>query len=135
MHKLRPSAAIDGRDAGASTIGTALGAAVFLAFMLLATHTLLGLYAGSVVSAAAWDGAHHAATHAEDADVDVTTQDVVKQRLGGMQDVSIQLTRTGDDMSVAVGVKRPSFVPAGLKTTGNTMRISRTVHVRAETVR
>ena len=47
-----------GRDeAGTGLIGSAIGITIFLLFMLFAVQVLIGLYASSIVSAAAFDGA------------------------------------------------------------------------------
>src|SRR5680860_29253 len=47
-------------EAGASSIGSVFGVAIFLGFMLLSTQVLIHLYASSTVTAVAFDTARRA---------------------------------------------------------------------------
>lgn len=131
-------------DAGQSLIGTAAGIAVFLAFLMFAVHLAVNLYAGSTVTAHAYD----AATHVAGADIDhgdpgavaaaqARAERDLRTALGGYASRIRRLDWSGttdDVVQLRIVVDNPSFlvftdVGLGVET------IDKTVRVRVERVR
>ena len=110
------------------------GAAAFLAFALLATHVLIGLYTTSVVTSAAWDGARLTATHPDNPDERALAETQIRSSLDGLRGVHVAITTTETNAVAHVSVDRPSFLPAALASDMNALRIDRTASVRLETV-
>jgi Flp pilus assembly protein TadG len=115
-------------ERGTGVVGTAFGAAVFIAFLLLATHTLLSLYASSVVSSTAWDAARMAA----DSDDTASAKANAQTRLHGFKNASVVIDKTTTDVSVRIQADRPMFLPRGLANSSGLGRIDKTVHARVE---
>ena len=119
-------------ERGTGVTSTAFGATVFMAFLLLATHTLLSLYASSVVSSTAWDAARKAAGSGDDiARVD-QIRTTAQSRLQGFKNPSVTIETTTVDVSVHVQVDRPMFLPAALARSSGLGRIDKTVNTRRE---
>jgi hypothetical protein len=119
-------------ERGTGVVGTAFGAAVFMAFLLLATHTLLSLYATSVVTSTAWDAARSVAGSGA-SDAAVVAEVHARERLSGFDNTSVDIQRNATDVSVHVQVDRPMFLPTALARRSGLGRIDKTVHTRAET--
>jgi hypothetical protein len=118
-------------ERGTGVVGTAFGAAVFLAFLLLATHTLLSLYATTVVSSTAWSTARHTAD-SEDTAVIAQAQTDAQARLHGLKNVTVDVNKTPTDVTVHIQADRPMFLPAALAHKSGLGRIDKTVHARTE---
>lgn len=119
-------------EAGTGVVGTFLGAIVFLAFLALAAHTLVGLYATSVLTAITWDEARQAA---QSGDQDAAKRSLLA-RLDGFEDVTVEF---GADIekraTLTVRAERPSLLPTGLMGTAGVSHIERTAVVRSEKLR
>lgn len=119
-------------EKGTGVIGTAFGASAFLAFLLLATHTLLSLYASSVISSTAWDAARSIA-QTGDPIVEESSKTQARQRLHGFKNVSITVNESADDVAVRVQADRPMFLPQSMANASGLGRIDKTIHARNET--
>ena len=130
-------------DRGAGLIGSLAGLLVFLALMLLAVQTLVGLHTRSVVTDAAYEGARRVAGARVDhsdpvavaaAQADAATQ--VRSLLGRFGE-TVELDWSGttsDTVSLTVRARPPGFLWAALRGPGSAL-IDRTVHVRVEELR
>jgi Flp pilus assembly protein TadG len=121
-------------ERGTGVVGTAFGAAVFIAFLLLATHTLLSLYASSVISATAWDAARLAAD-SRASDSQVAAEAKARNRLHGFENVSVDVRQDENGVTVHIQADRPMFLPAALAKSSGLQRFDKTVHARTETWR
>lgn len=122
-------------ERGTGIVGTAFGALVFLAFMTLAAHTLIGLYATSVVTSVAFDDAKQIASNPRDpAQVAASEQDA-QHRLRGFKNVQVNVSENADDVAFHVSVQRPNLLPAALAASTGLATIDRTAHVRPEELR
>ncbi len=128
-------------EAGTGLVGTTVGVTIFLAFLLLATQVLLGLYTTSVVTSVTVDAATDVA-HAVDPTSDVAQQpasEEARRRLGsyatGSGQVELDWTATtGDEVVVTVRAHKMTLLPPSFGAAlGN--RIDRTVRVRTERLR
>jgi hypothetical protein len=120
-------------DAGSGVVSALAGVAAFLAFLLLAAHVIIGLYAVSVVTDAAPTGARAVAGAASSGDDEAAAAAEVKIRaaLGGMgADAEIRWHLGADSVGVTVRVERPGLVPV---LPGRV--IERTVTARREALR
>lgn len=118
-------------ERGTGVVGTAFGAAVFLAFLLLATHTLLSLYASTVVSSTAWTTARRVAD-TDDAAVIAQARTDAQSRLHGLKNVTVDVNKTPTDVTVHIQADRPMFLPAALARKSGLGRLGKTVHARTE---
>lgn len=132
-----------GDDAGTGLIGTISGFLVFLALMLFAVQTLLGLYTRSVVT----DAAHEGARRVAGARVDQTdpaaqawartvAEAEVRRMLGRFGD-GVQLdwsASTDDSVALRVQAQPPGFLWDALRGPGSAL-VDRTVRVRIEETR
>ena len=121
-------------ERGTGVVGTAFGAAVFIAFLLLATHTLLSLYAGTIVTSTAWDTAHVVADVA-DSDRAIVAEQAkadARARLHGFRNADVEVSTTPDDVAVHITVDRPMFLPTAMARNSVLGRIDKTVHTRVE---
>ncbi|WP_130648469.1 hypothetical protein [Egicoccus halophilus] len=117
-------------EQGSSPIGAVFGVGIFLAFLLLATQTLLHLYATSIVSSATFDAARRAAAEDGLGCDEVPAQ--VRARLGS-HGAAARVTCTDDGEQLHVAVTADS--PASLLRVVDARGISRTATVRVERVR
>lgn len=123
-------------ERGTGILGSFFGAIVFLAFLALATHTFVGLYASSVVTAVAWDDARKVATDPGNADAQAAADADIRTRLSGFSDTTVEWkTNSTGDIGLSVGVKRPVLLPKPLVAAAGVDRIQRTVWVREERMR
>jgi hypothetical protein len=90
-------------DAGTGLISLLGGVLVFLVFLLFACHLLLNLYARSVVSGAAFDGAQYLARRGGDARAEAGARDTVAAQVGSAN--LVRVTRGGDQDTVEVTVE------------------------------
>ncbi len=122
-------------ERGTGIVGSFFGAVVFLAFLALAAHTLVSLYATSVVTAVAWDDARRVSRAPNDAAVVASAEDDLHNRLRGFHDVTVQWQSNPEEVGLSVGVKRPVLLPRALVANAGFDRIQRTVWVREERLR
>lgn len=122
------------RDRGTAYVGTLVGSAIFILFLLLGAQTLIHLFASSAVSAAAFDAAEAVAT-----DPDAMPQEIpvaesqARLRLGGLgRRASFRWEEAdADQVVLEVSVRSPGFLPFS----SSLLRVDRTVVVRTETFR
>ncbi len=119
-------------DSGSGLVSSLAGVGAFLAFLFLAVHVIVGLYATSVVTDAATDAARRvagAATTDEDRPAAVAhAEGQIRAALGRMgDDAAIAWSFDGDSVGITVRVSRPGFVRMFGGAT-----IERTVVVRRE---
>jgi Flp pilus assembly protein TadG len=118
-------------DRGSGVVSSLAGVAAFLAFLLLAVHVILGLYATSLVSDAAADAARRVAGTSLTTDPTATAEAQVRKALGRLgEGASVRVTIGDDSVGVTVRVARPGFTRAF----GEGV-IERTVRVRREAPR
>ena len=84
-------------DRGSGVVSSLAGVAAFLAFLLLAVHVIVGLYATSVVTDAAADAARRVAGTALTTDPTAAAEAQVRKALGRLgEGASVRVT-IGDD--------------------------------------
>ena len=128
------------RERGGGLIGTIAGLLVFLALMLFAVQSLVGVYARSMVTDAAYEGARLVAGARVDQDdpgarrsAQVDAEHEVRSLLGGFGD-SISLdwsATTTDTVALTVRARPPGFAFASLGPAATSL-IEKTVRVRVE---
>jgi hypothetical protein len=122
------------------------GALAFLGFLMLAVHTVVGLYATTVLKAASWDAARTAALAQQPSSSAISTGDgtadhtsaeqVLQRRLTGFRHVTIQwLDGPDGNVGVSIAVDRPMLLPRGLVDDERVTRIHHTTWARQESVR
>lgn len=130
-------------DSGAGQISTVAGFLVFLTFLLLATHLLVGLYATTTVTAAAQDGARLVASsnvdHQDPESVRaarMAAEDRVRSLLGSMGEKAVLDWRgsTVNAVVLRVTVPWPGLFPSASSHLRD-LEVDRTVIVRTERVR
>ncbi|HVF73947.1 MAG TPA: hypothetical protein VM938_02765 [Acidimicrobiales bacterium] len=117
---------------GTGIIGTVVGVLIFLSLLLFAVQVLVGLYATTVVSAAAYDAAKTVAGADAGADSRAVAVDGARRRLGRVgEQASFTWGEAPDVVVLTVRAPRPQFLPGGL----GLPDVVRTVRVRVEEVR
>ncbi len=131
------------RDCGGGLIGTIAGLLVFLALMLFAVQSLVGVYARSMVTDAAYEGARLVAGARVDQDdpgarrsAQVDAEHEVRSLLGGFGDtISLDWSATtSDTVALTVRARPPGFAFASLGPAATSL-IQKTVRVRVERMR
>ena len=136
-----PRTALTADQRGTAVVGTTVGVLVFIAFLLLATQVLLGLYTTTVVTATAVDAATSVARGGTPTDraVQQSATTEARRRLGAFAArpgrVTLDWSATNDDEVVlTIHAQKMTLLPAVLgPALGN--RIDRTVRVRTERLR
>ena len=120
-------------ERGEGIVSSLAGVTMFLAFLLLAVHVVIGLYAASVVTDAATAGARRVAGSSltDDLDAPNGAEAKIRTALGALGDsASITWDLDPDTVAVTVRVRRPTFLRAF-----GAGSIERTVRVRREVLR
>ena len=120
-------------ERGSGVVSSLAGVTMFLAFLLLAVHVVIGLYAASVVTDAATAGARRVAGSSltDDPDAPNGAEAKIRTALGALGDsASITWDLDPDTVAVTVRVRRPTFLRAF-----GAGSIERTVRVRREVLR
>ena len=120
-------------ERGSGVVSSLAGVTMFLAFLLLAVHVVIGLYAASVVTDAAAAGARRVAgsSFTDDSDAPSGADAKIRAALGALGDsASISWDLDPDTVAVTVRVRRPTFLRAF-----GAGSIERTVRVRRELLR
>lgn len=118
-------------ERGTGVVGTAFGATVFIAFLLLATHSLLSLYANSIISSTAWDAARTVA-NTDDPNLIADAEGRAEQRLSGFNNVVLDINKDATGVAVHVQADRPMFLPTALAKSSGLGQLDKTVHARTE---
>jgi hypothetical protein len=131
-----------GGDAGTGLVGSIAALLAFLVFLLFAVQLLVGLYATTVVTDAAADGAHRAA--ASPVDWSHPTAAARACRLGEARTrdllgeagrrSSIDCRVEGEEVALRVRAPRPRFLLPGFGGPGGD-EVDRTVRARVEVLR
>ena len=136
MIKSTPSAA----ERGAGVFGAAFGLLVFFLLLLFAVQLLLGLYATSVVTGAAYDAAREVAGYANENDRATAARAAeaeLRTRLGGYDARDLELVwgdlADPDQITLTIHAVHPSAWPRALDPIGLT-EVTRTITVRPEAV-
>lgn len=132
-----------GDDTGTALVSSIAGLLVFLAMLLFAVQTLVGLYTRSVVTDAAHEGARRVAGARVDqtdsgaqGEARIRTEQEVRRLLGRFGDeVSMDWSAsTADTVSLRVRARPPGFLWDALRGPGSAL-VDRTVTVRVERLR
>ncbi len=128
-------------DAGTGLIATVAALVVFFVFLLFSVQVLVDLYASSVTTSAAFDGARIVAGSRADHDDDVAMRGAraraearVRAELGTFgRSVTLDWSGTDDDdVQLRVQGDPPRFLWPGLQHTLGMGHVDRTVRVRVE---
>lgn len=115
-------------EAGTGVIGSVVGVFVFLALLLFAVQVLVGLYATTVVTAAAYDAAK--AVAGSDRPSLTLAEDTARRHIGRLGDRTTFRWEVDDDVvALTVRAPRPTLLPLVADD------VVRTVRVRVESVR
>ena len=127
LRRLRPDA-----EDGAGLISTLFGVGMVLAFLLLASHVLVHLYARAAVSAAAYDAARLASGAQPLSPAAASAHGLAV--LGGFADRvhTFDVAVGTDEVRVHVTADSPALLPAMFGRVLGIDEIDRTVTVRAE---
>jgi hypothetical protein len=120
-------------ESGAGPLSTVFGVAIFLGFLLLATQTLVHLYASSTVSSAVFDAASRGA--AEDGGGCPAAVARARALLGGYgarPDVELACDASGDTLRLTLHGPTPANLLAGFGAAVGRGGIERTASVRLE---
>jgi Flp pilus assembly protein TadG len=126
-------------DRGAGLVATIAGLLVFLALLLFAVQSVIGMYATSLATDAAYEGARLVAGARTDHDTSpapiearAAADAMVRQQLGSFgDDVELDWSATTwDEVALTIRARTPSFLWNALRGEGG--RIDRTVRVRVE---
>jgi Flp pilus assembly protein TadG len=137
----RPDERFAASDRGASLVSTSVSVLVFLVFLLFAVQILVGLYGRSVVTSAAYDGAHAVAGSRVDhddpdavAEAQVAAVDRMRQQLGevGSRATFDWSGTDADTVVLRVQADNPRFSIPGMTGPLATDHIDRTVRARVE---
>ena len=120
-------------ERGSGIVSSLAGVTMFLAFLLLAVHVVVGLYAASVLTDAAAAGARRVAGSSltDDPEAPSGAETKIRTALGALgSSASITWDLEPDTVAVTVRVNRPTFLRAF-----GAGSIERTVRVRREVLR
>ena len=132
------------RDQGTGLVATIAGVSVFLVFLLFAVQLIIGLYATSAVTSAAFDGARQVAGHRVDhsrPDAVAAAQRSAEQRMRGelgRYGQQVTFDWSGSDASTVVLRVQAPAPRVGLPGVGQLASLShidRLVRVRIEELR
>ena len=116
-------------ERGAGMVGAVVGVTAFLALLLFAVQLVLNLYATSVVTAAAFDGARIVAGSDGGPEAEVDAEAHVRSLLDG-HDLDLSWSYDGGVVALTVETEHPTSLFGGMPLPYQ--RISRTVEVRME---
>ncbi len=129
----RPAPRLRHGDDGSGVVSSLTGVVAFLAFLLLAVHLIVGLYATSIVTDAASTAARRVAgaSAVDDPEATHLAEAEIRKLLGAIGDrAEVAWAIDADSVRVTVRVPRPGVV----RLLGDGV-IERTVTVRRELVR
>lgn len=132
LRPLRRRSQREPREVGSGSVGTAFGAVVFVAFLALAAHTLVGLYATSVLTAVSWDLARGVATARDPAAARAAAESDASRRLGAFAELQLTWSSSIEATELTVRARRPSLLPPALLRSVGSEHIERTLVVRRE---
>jgi hypothetical protein len=120
-------------ESGAGPISTVFGVAIFLGFLLLATQTLVHLYATSTVSSAVFDAASRGAAEGGGGCPAAVAR--ARELLGGYgarPDVDLRCDDSDDTLRLTLRGPTPANLVGGFGATVGRRGIERTASVRLE---
>lgn len=117
----------DGRPRGAGLFGSALGVVIFLVFLLFAMQLLWGMYATSVITAAAYDAGR---TSARTGDADAGTARFARSI--GSYDATVAIAVGDETVVVTVRGDNPALLPDRFARTLPFGTIDRRLEIRRE---
>jgi hypothetical protein len=120
-------------ESGAGPLSTVFGVAIFLGFLLLATQTLVHLYASSTVSSAVFDAASRGAADGGGGCPAAVAR--ARDLLGGYgarSDVELACDASGDTLRLTLRGPTPANLLGGFGATVGRGGIERTASVRLE---
>jgi hypothetical protein len=120
-------------ESGSGPISTVFGVAIFLGFLLLATQTLVHLYASSTVSTAVFDAASRAAADGGGGcGAAVDRARWLLGEYGARADVRLTCDPSGDSLRLTLQGPTPANLLAGFGQVVGSQGIERTATVRFE---
>lgn len=119
-------------ERGSGLVGAIVGVTAFLALLLFAVQLVLNLYATSVVTAVAFDGARIVAGAEGGREAERVAEAHVREVLGG-HDLQLSWSYGDDVVALTVETEHPTSLLAGMGLPYQ--RIRRTVEVRREAFR
>ena len=120
-------------ERGAGVVGAVVGVTAFLALLLFAVQLVLNLYATSVVTAAAFDGARIVAGGDGGPDAEADAEAHVRGLIGDRDDLALTWSYGDDVVALTVETSHPTTLLGSMPIPFQ--RISRTVEVRREAFR
>jgi hypothetical protein len=120
-------------ESGAGPVSTVFGIAIFLGFLLLATQTLIHLYASSTVSTAVFDAASRgAAEGGGGCPAAIARARTLLGDYGERPEVQLSCDSTGDSLRLTLRGPTPANLIGGFGATVGSRGIERTATVRFE---
>lgn len=120
-------------ERGAGAVSAVVGVTAFLALLLFATQLVLNLYATSVVTAAAFDGARIVAGGDGGPEAEVDAEAHVRQLIGDRDDLTLTWSYRDDVVALTVETSHPTTLLGRMPIPFQ--HVSRTVQVRREAFR
>jgi len=120
-------------ERGAGAVSAVVGVTAFLTLLLFAVQLVLNLYATSVVTAAAFDGARIVAGSDGGPAVEADAEARVRELIGARDDLSLTWSYSADVVALTVETSHPTALLPGMPLPFQ--QISRTVEVRRESLR
>ena len=121
------------RERGAGLVGAVVGVTAFLALLLFAVQLVLNLYATSVVTAAAFDGARIVAGSDGGPTAEADAEAHVRDLIGAREELDLTWSYGEDVVALTVETAHPTTLLGSMPVPFQ--RVSRTVEVRREAMR
>ena len=120
-------------ERGAGMVGAVVGVTAFLSLLLFATQLVLNLYATSVLTAAAFDGARIVAGGDGGPEAEADAEAHVRQLIGDREELDLSWSYGDDSVALTVETSHPTMLLGALPLPFQ--HVSRTVEVRREALR
>ena len=120
-------------ERGAGMVGAVVGVTAFLVLLLFATQLVLNLYATSVLTAAAFDGARIVAGGDGGPEAEADAEAHVRELIGDRDELDLSWTYGADSVALTVETSHPTTLLGSFPIPFQ--HVSRTVEVRRETLR
>lgn len=116
-------------------IGTLVGVGAFLAFLLLASHLAVGLYAHNVVAASTWTAARKIAHESHNPAIQSTSLATLRHDLRGFRNVEISTQITEQNVQILVKARQVNLLPSLLQEVPLLGEVRHTTTIRTESIR